>query len=313
MVQIKLSIAFVLAAAAIAPIAAQPVHESHEFADNVDHQPHHHHNHHHHQHHHQRVANPEQASSERTYDAEKVAREYPENGSLFERADTEEGESRASTLPHFNSPLRFGLGTVPRPNRGHFGHGPVVPRPFNGPGSHGLHFGPGPVVLRPLNRLTPQELRNDLKTVLRPARRRVTAREYPELEEMLERDFEDVEFDAREYPEINDLFERADAEVHHFDDPETIQKLRDRINRPRFGRPRDTIPRPNGGQIGHGPVVHHFDDPETIKKLRDIFNHHRFGGRRVSAREYPESEEMFGRDFEDAELDARDYDDLYLD
>jgi len=238
-------------------------------------------------------------------DVEYDAREYPEINDLFERADAEEGKSRASTLPQarFNSPFRFGLGTVPRPNRGQ--NGPVV------------HHSDDPETIQKLH---------DIFNHHRFGGRRVSAREYHESEEMFGRDFEDVEFDAREYPEINDLFERADAEggksrastpFHwHSDDPETFQKLRDHLNRPRFGRPRDTVPRPNGGQIGHGPVVHwhwHSDDPETFQKLRDHLNRPRFGRPRVSAREYPESEEMFRRDFEDVELDARDYDDLYLD
>ena len=47
MTQIKLSIAFVLAAAAIAPIVAQPIGEGHEFAGHVGHRRHHHHHHHH--------------------------------------------------------------------------------------------------------------------------------------------------------------------------------------------------------------------------------------------------------------------------
>ena len=67
MAQIKLSIAFVLAAAAIAPIVAHPIREDHEFASNMGHRLHHHHNHHHHRHHHHHgVAIPEQSSPEPT-------------------------------------------------------------------------------------------------------------------------------------------------------------------------------------------------------------------------------------------------------
>ena len=69
MTQIKLFIAFVLAAAAIAPIVAQPIRDGNEFARNDVDIPHHHHNHHQHSHHyHQRhgVVNPEQLSLEAT-------------------------------------------------------------------------------------------------------------------------------------------------------------------------------------------------------------------------------------------------------
>lgn len=61
MAQIKLSIAFVLVSAAIAPIIAQPIRDDHEFAGNVGHEPHH--RHHHHQ---EGVAIPEQSSFEPT-------------------------------------------------------------------------------------------------------------------------------------------------------------------------------------------------------------------------------------------------------
>jgi hypothetical protein len=70
MTQIKLSIAFVLAAAAIAPVVAQPIREpTHEFAGNVGpHRlPHHRHNHHNHHRHH-RVPIHEQSSPEPTSD-----------------------------------------------------------------------------------------------------------------------------------------------------------------------------------------------------------------------------------------------------
>ena len=43
MVQIKLHIAFVLAAAAIAPVVAQPIHERGEFSGHVGRRHHHHH------------------------------------------------------------------------------------------------------------------------------------------------------------------------------------------------------------------------------------------------------------------------------
>ena len=59
MVQIKLSIAFVLAAAAIAPVIAQPIREG---RGHVGH--HGHHGHHHHHHHHAEAPAPQDPSSE---------------------------------------------------------------------------------------------------------------------------------------------------------------------------------------------------------------------------------------------------------
>ena len=59
MVQIKLSVAFVLAAAAIAPVVAQPIHEG---RGHVGH--HGHHGHHHHHHHHAEAPAPQDPSSE---------------------------------------------------------------------------------------------------------------------------------------------------------------------------------------------------------------------------------------------------------
>ena len=58
MAQVKLSIAFVLAVVAIAPIIAHPIREDHEFAGNVGHR------HHRHHHHHHGAAIPEQSSLE---------------------------------------------------------------------------------------------------------------------------------------------------------------------------------------------------------------------------------------------------------
>lgn len=187
MTQIKLSIAFILAAATIAPIVAQPIREGHELAGNVGHCPHHHH-------HHQGVAIPEQSSLEPTSERvlaqehialahdkvlaqegkvlghrpvvhsepEILAREYDEFDGMFERADPEEVESMISkTLPHFNGAMRSSPGPVVfHPNGGPFmppfGHGPAIRRPFNGLTSPRLPFGHwhGPVVRRPFNGLT---------------------------------------------------------------------------------------------------------------------------------------------------------------
>ena len=55
MVQIKLSIAFVLAAAAIAPVVSQPIAIS-ESGESLEAREPHHHHHHHHRHHHRHHA-----------------------------------------------------------------------------------------------------------------------------------------------------------------------------------------------------------------------------------------------------------------
>ena len=61
MVQIKLSIAFVLAAAAIAPVVSQPIAIGETGESLEAREPHHHHHHrghHHHHHHHQSMEAP---------------------------------------------------------------------------------------------------------------------------------------------------------------------------------------------------------------------------------------------------------------
>jgi len=226
MVQIKLSIAFVLAAAAIAPVVAQPIREGNEFASN----PHlHRHHHHHHHHHHQRVATPERSSLEPTSDTipapsrreyadefevrdllddskpEFVAREFDD---LFERQDSEGAESSGSTSPH---PLRFGPGPVRLPNGGAFpphrvrlGHGvPLVHRPFKGFPPHRLRLGHGLLGHRPFRGLSSRRPGSGIGPALLrhgPARRRVGPREYAESDELFERDFKDFEeFDARDF------------------------------------------------------------------------------------------------------------------
>jgi len=193
MAQIKLSIAFVLAAAAIAPVVAQPAREGNEFPSNVGHLPHLHRHHHHHRHH-QRVAAPEQSSdnipapSRREYadefevrgilddsELEIDAREFDD---LFERQDSEGAESSANASPLPNL-KRFGR----RPFKGlppRLGHGL---RPFRGLPSRRPGSGIGPALPRH-----------------RPVRRRIGPREYAESDELFERDFEDFEeFDARDF------------------------------------------------------------------------------------------------------------------
>jgi len=216
MTQIKLSIAFVLAAATIAPIVAQPICDGRDLAGNVGRSscPHHPH--------HQGVAIPEQSSLEPTSDTPLPSRrEYDEFEEMFERADPEVVDSTYSpnSFPHFNGALRSGPGpAVFRPNSGPFtsptrlrlpftSHGPVVHRPFNGFTSPRLHYGLNriPVVDRPFNGFTPQRPRfglasgNAIPRRLGPARHGVVAREYAEFDDMFERDFEDVEFDARDF------------------------------------------------------------------------------------------------------------------
>jgi len=220
MTQIKLSIAFVLAAATIAPIVAQPICDGRDLAGNVGHSscPH--------QPHHQGVAIPEKSSLEPTSEPvvhskpEILAREYDEFEEMFERADPEVAESTYPNTfpPHFNGALRSGPGpAVFRPNSGPFtsprlrlpftSHGPVVHRPFYGFTSPRLHYGVNrlPVVDRPFNGFTPQRPRiglasgNAIPRRLGPARHGVVAREYAEFDDMFERDFEDVEFDARDF------------------------------------------------------------------------------------------------------------------
>jgi len=258
MAQTKLSIAFILAAAAIAPIVAQPIHESHEFSGDVvphrhPHHPHHHRHHHHHHHQHHGVAIPEQSPLESTSDTtpppsprefvdEFEAREYADYDEMFER-DSAEAESAGHALPHalphFKGPFHFGHGPVViRPHNRPFthgfpfggpglpfrGHGPVVfpggPfKPFKHPGGHGpvvhpgghgpvvhpgghgpvvnpggpikpikhtrLHFGPGPIRLP--HEPSPKPM--------------IVDREYIDIEDVVERDFEDDEFEARDFDE----------------------------------------------------------------------------------------------------------------
>ena len=61
MVQIKLSVAFVLAAAAIAPVVAHPIGERLEVREHHHHGHHGYHGHHHHHHHHEAAAPPPDA------------------------------------------------------------------------------------------------------------------------------------------------------------------------------------------------------------------------------------------------------------
>jgi len=159
MTQIKLSIAFVLAASAIAPIVAQPmrVSEGHEFVDNVGHCRHHGS--------HGRVVHSE---------PEIVAREYAEFEDMFERDDSE--DPPVINVPHFIHPFPFGPGSHPR-FRYPFSHGPVF-FPGRRPMINSPRFGLG-VPHRPFKRIGP--------------------REYAETDDMLERDIEDVEFDARDF------------------------------------------------------------------------------------------------------------------
>jgi len=139
---------------------------------------------------------------------ESLAREYDEFDEMFERADPEDIESSSNTLPHFNGALRSSPGPfVFHPNSGPFtsrrlplGRGPVFRRLFNGLTSHRLLFGLGrsPVFDLPFNGLTSQRLRFRQGPAifrLRPARHGVVAREYAEFDDMIERDFEDVEFE----------------------------------------------------------------------------------------------------------------------
>jgi hypothetical protein len=283
MAPIKLSIAFALAAATIAPILAQPLGEAHEITGNVDHLPSHLHHEripvqsllegdnklgHKHKTHSRHGKALEKHKSllhkdhipakenkilglegkalgqldEAHSKPEIVAREYIESDEMFERAES--GNPGRGPLP---SRLGFGMGPVLSRLRGLHG--------FTSTGRPRLPFfgGHGPVVNRPFNGATKRNFRFGLATAHRrgPAMRRLTAREYADSDDMLERDFEEVEFDvAREYVDSDDMLERDFEEVE-------------------------------------------FD----------------------VAREFTDSDDMVERDFEDLELDARDFDDseLYLD
>jgi len=188
MTQIKLSIAFVLAASAIAPIVAQPmrVSEGHEFVDNVGHCRHHGS--------HGRVVHSE---------PEIVAREYAEFEDMFERDDSE--DPPVINVPYFNHPFPFGPGSHRSHPRFHFGPGLVNPpnRQDLGYGSRPrfrFPFNHGPVVF-PGRRPTLNSPRFGLGVPLISHRpfRRIGPREYAETDDMFERDFEDVEFDARDF------------------------------------------------------------------------------------------------------------------
>jgi len=241
MTQIKLSIAFVLAAAAIAPVFAQPLREGHEFAGDVDHRPY---RQHHHHHHHQRVADQpsldqplklkgkalEQhdrvlakeghflADKDKVFEKEGkpvghrpsahpepeiLAREYAEFEDMFERADSEDVESG----------IRRSANTLLPHFKGpfHFGHGPaVVHRPHSGLFTSPRPLGRGPVDFRrpfnrePFIRPRPRLHFGPGPVVFRngPPKREVVAREFAEFDDMVERDIEDSEFDARDFDEL---------------------------------------------------------------------------------------------------------------
>jgi len=252
----KLSIAIILAAAAIAPIVAEPVQEA---------------------------------------------------DGLFERAESEEGASTARTSHrHRNRVTRFGP-IFSSPTSPSFGHGPVVP--FRG--NPGLRFGHGPVVNGGYKGLRPQPVPARVGGLLRPASRGLGPREFDESEDMFEREFEDTEFDARDFEdELDGLVERAESE--------------EGASSPRPLRMGRRIPISPMLRFGHGPVI-----PPTFKGIRPLHNGFtgilpprpriRVGGvmRRGSAsrglgpREFDESEDMFEREFEDTEFDARDFEDEF--
>jgi len=292
MTQIKLSIALVLAATAIAPVVAQPIREGDEFASNVLHLPHHHHHHHGHHHHHQSATPVEHSSLESTSRHDTIPplspREYYgeefEIRGLFDDSEPETpGTSRASRRR-----LRFGTGPV------RLGHGLLGHRPFNGI-PHG-----GPVMLS-----------HGL------ARHKIGRREFTESEEMLDRDFDDSEPEIATR-EFDDLFERQESEGVESSPSTSRRPLRfapgpvrlrhgPAIHRPFKGLPPRLgqgllglrIPRLRTG-FGLGPV--------NIRQGRPARH-------AIGPREFSESEEMLERDFEDIEdFDAREFDDdLYLD
>jgi len=133
-----------------------------------------------------REFNESEEMFERNFDDSETEIATREFDDLFERQESGGAVSSPRTSRGLS---RFGPGSIP------LGHGPAVHRPFKGlPPLLGLSlhiprlgsgsgFGLGPVNLRQG----------------RPARRAIGPREFTESEEMLERDFEDIEdFDARE-------------------------------------------------------------------------------------------------------------------
>jgi len=300
MTQIKLSIALVLAAAAVAPVVAQPIHEGDEFASNVVHLPHHHHHHHGHNHHHQSATPVEHSSLEPTsrHDTipplsprEYYAEEFEVRG-LFDDSEPETpGTSRASRRR-----LRFGTGPVGL-GQGLLGHRPF---PFNG-----IHHR-GPVMLR--HGLARHKIGH-----------KIGPREFTESEEMLERDFDDSEPEIATR-EFDDLFERQESEGAESSPSTSRRPLRfspgpvrlghglPRVHRPFKGLP----PRLGLGLLGHR-IPHRLHSGFGLGPVN--LRQGRSARRAIGPREFTESEEMLERDFEDIEdFDARELDDdLYLD
>jgi hypothetical protein len=133
---------------------------------------------------------------------------------------------------------------------------------------------------------------------------------------------------AREYAEFDDVFERALGDVESGSSTEPLFKsparyrigtvVRPRVlpsqRHPRFGL---GVPRrgPFSSPFGHGPVEltpqrgpivgrggpHYGPRPEIPREPKLV------------TREYAEFDDMFERDLEDVEIDARDFDALYLD
>jgi hypothetical protein len=150
------------------------------------------------------------------------------------------------------------------------------------------------------------------------------AREYAESDDMFERaETEDVASSANTFPRLSNTFPsprlKAILQANHHG---PLVRRPFTSHGPRIGRGH-LIHRPfkgfSGLRFGHGVPSRPFNGLQRPRfgqigpSLRPKFL--RAASRRgIAPREYAESDDMFERDLEDFELDARDFDDeLYLD
>jgi len=327
MAQIKLSIALVLAAAAIAPVVAQPIREGHEFADHIGH-------HHHHHHHNHRHPIPEQLSPETMSDttSSPSSREYVDefevrgllNGDL-NILNLNPFENKEKALERTHQTLETENKSLQNKER-YLEHKNHRLEREDGRLEHTKHSleRQDKSLLGKKHRLEREDNKLEHKLLgQRPvvhSEPEIDAREYTEFDDMFERGSEDIESGAKTLPRFKSPL--------HFGHGPVVPFKRPRLSighRPVFPFTRPRLP----FRVGHGPALLPFTRPKLpfghgpvvpFRRPRMQFGpgpvvlRHGPARTEVVAREYAEFDDMFERDLEDVEFDARDFDDgLYLD